>query len=394
MEQEKFLGRNQWYHETQSRRCAAEIPSVLSQTQAGQDRFLLGCILTGQQEAQAAAWLPLARDIAAQLLPETVRLSAGHSLSCYERLTTALTVAQVCGVQRLCSHYSARLAPLSSPDSSRQANLRLTHITQFARQLASEPSRLSSQSLAELAECGFSAADMVTFAHIVGFIGFQARAISLWQAQQKVPVRHIPGFSSLEPADYQQFSEDYLAQWAPCLPPAASALQEIVPGQEPDDTVTAALFARHHPWLTHDSVSLRQLNKLLSVLSRLSQHQTNDRHLMLLITAQIHGSAPSFHQAQQALTTPSTAQFRPQDPVIFTQSQVSAPRQQALVDAGTLLTCSPQRFDERQWSTLNHLGVQTADGFNLLIFASLAGWLNRLELGLGHTLNRPKTLPF
>jgi uncharacterized protein YciW len=50
-----------------------------------------------------------------------------------------LTVAQACGVQRLCNHYAALLAPLPGPDSSRESNRRLAQITQYARQLASSP---------------------------------------------------------------------------------------------------------------------------------------------------------------------------------------------------------------------------------------------------------------
>ncbi len=61
------------------------------------------------------------------------------NLTAYDRLSTALTVARVYGVQRLCNHYAAR-RPLPGPDSSRESNRRLAQITQYARQLAGSPS--------------------------------------------------------------------------------------------------------------------------------------------------------------------------------------------------------------------------------------------------------------
>lgn len=46
------------------------------------------------------------------LFPAHVNLNQMHTFSAYERMSTALTVAQVYGVQRLCNHYAARLTPL------------------------------------------------------------------------------------------------------------------------------------------------------------------------------------------------------------------------------------------------------------------------------------------
>ncbi|VEB58965.1 putative cytoplasmic protein [Salmonella enterica subsp. enterica] len=64
-----------------------------------------------------------------------------HTFSAYERMSTALTAAQVFGVQRLCRYYAAHLAPLPGPDASRESNQRLAQITQYARQLAGFPLR-------------------------------------------------------------------------------------------------------------------------------------------------------------------------------------------------------------------------------------------------------------
>lgn len=73
------------------------------------------------------------------LISRTVLNDRLHTFSAYERMSTALTAAQVFGVQRLCRYYAARLAPLPGPDASRESNQRLAQITQYARQLAGSP---------------------------------------------------------------------------------------------------------------------------------------------------------------------------------------------------------------------------------------------------------------
>lgn len=58
------------------------------------------------------SWLVPARVLAVELFPDQLTVTRSQTFTAYERLSTALTVAQVCGVQRLCNYYSARLTPL------------------------------------------------------------------------------------------------------------------------------------------------------------------------------------------------------------------------------------------------------------------------------------------
>ncbi|SUH37218.1 putative cytoplasmic protein [Salmonella enterica subsp. enterica] len=108
--------------------------------------------------------------------------TTAHTFSAYERMSTALTAAQVFGVQRLCRHYAARLAPLPGPDASRESNQRLAQITQYARQLAGSPSVINTRAREQLAEVGLTARDTVLINQIIGFIGFQARVAAIFQA--------------------------------------------------------------------------------------------------------------------------------------------------------------------------------------------------------------------
>lgn len=143
-----------WYHETQRSGnleiTAAQVndegDSVTENTaiyphKSEQGNFLLGInnaipatLLDNLR--QHSTVLSASETLYLTLFPPTVELSRDNQFSLYDRLSSALTVAQVTGVQRLCSHYAARLTPLSSPDASRESNMRLTQMTQYARQSA------------------------------------------------------------------------------------------------------------------------------------------------------------------------------------------------------------------------------------------------------------------
>ena len=108
--------------------------------------------------------------LAELLFPGQVAVSRLQTFTAYDRLSTALTVAQVYGVQRLCNHYAARLAPLPGPDSSRESNRRLAQITQYARQLAGSPSVINALSRSQLDEVGLTSRDIILFNQIIGFV--------------------------------------------------------------------------------------------------------------------------------------------------------------------------------------------------------------------------------
>ncbi|VEA99904.1 oxidoreductase [Klebsiella pneumoniae] len=134
-----------------------------------EDRFLLDLTLPAAWLRAHADWLHPARQLAELLFPDQVAVSRLQTFTAYDRLSTALTVAQVYGVQRLCNHYAARLAPLPGPDSSRESNRRLAQITQYARQLAGSPSVINALSRSQLDEVGLTSRDIILFNQIIGF---------------------------------------------------------------------------------------------------------------------------------------------------------------------------------------------------------------------------------
>ncbi|MCY3276254.1 CMD domain-containing protein, partial [Acinetobacter baumannii] len=176
MEPRRVNGKNHWYHETQSTICPVDVLPLVPEAAHVEDRFLLDLTLPEAWLHIHAGWLHPARQLAERLFPDQVAVSRLQTFTAYDRLSTALTVAQVYGVQRLCNHYAARLAPLPGPDSSRESNRRLAQITQYARQLASSPSVINALSRSQLDEVGLTSRDIILINQIIGFVGFQARA--------------------------------------------------------------------------------------------------------------------------------------------------------------------------------------------------------------------------
>ena len=193
MEQCRKAGKSHWYHETQSTISSQTPLSLMPEAAYVNDRFLLDLAVAETALSPFESWLKPARQLADVLFPRTVLNDRLHTFSAYERMSTALTAAQVFGVQRLCRHYAARLAPLPGPDASRESNQRLAQITQYARQLAGSPSVINTRAREQLAEVGLTARDTVLINQIIGFIGFQARVAAIFQAFCRLPVRELPG---------------------------------------------------------------------------------------------------------------------------------------------------------------------------------------------------------
>ncbi len=119
MEQRHITGKSHWYHETQSSTAEYDVLPLVPEAAKVSDPFLLDVILDEETLAPFLSWLVPARVLAVELFPDPLTVTRSQTFTAYERLSTALTVAQVCGVQRLCNYYSARLTPLPGPDAPR-----------------------------------------------------------------------------------------------------------------------------------------------------------------------------------------------------------------------------------------------------------------------------------
>ncbi|MEO3988874.1 CMD domain-containing protein [Pseudocitrobacter cyperus] len=384
MEQRRAYGKSHWYHETQSRSQHSDVLPLVPEAAHVEDRFLLGLQLPESLQHACKSWLSAGRDLAQELFPEEVAVSRLRTFSAYDRLSSALTVAQVCGVQRLCNHYAARLAPLPGPDSSRESNHRLAQITQYARQLASSPSVITPLARQQLDDVGLTSYDIILITQIVGFVGFQARVVANFQAQLGQPVRWIPGMPTQEDASADIFSAKS-STWQSDLPAVderyASKTQAMALRRWQSQPVLSQLV----PFLVHEERILEGLGLLINALPAASPLHA----LAALVPARINGSVCCFNhyssQWQGASGLPDA--IRNGDRAIQAWCH-QYPREQAVTQAIGLLTRAPDRFSPAQFAALTEQGVREKESTEILTWSALFGWLNRLRIAL-----RSESLP-
>ncbi|WP_437612896.1 CMD domain-containing protein [Erwinia sp. V71] len=378
MEQRRYPGNQHWYHETQSSVSAEKGSPLVPEAAEVEDRFLLGLMQQADAPLQSTlrshiSVLQIARQLNSILLPDHLQTSLTHTLTLYDRLCTALTVAQVTGIQRMCNHYAARLNPLPGPDSSRESNNRLTQITQYSRQLASQPTLIDNAALRRLEEVGLTEPDIITFSQIIGYVSYQARVVAGIQALMALPVRWIPGTVTSADADAERFAEPAL--WQPQLPPVelryATAEQlEALTFCQPQPVLTESA------WLfVHDAKALNGLAQLLITLDEQSSEQD---HLAAAVSARINGSVSCFAQYQGEL----------RDALIDgIDDALSASKQQpeiaALIQAAAQLTRAPERFSAAHLQPLVEQGYTPAQLFRVIQHVAFANWHNRLNQSLG-----------
>ncbi|MDR2262716.1 MAG: CMD domain-containing protein [Enterobacter asburiae] len=331
MEQRRFSGKGHWYHETQSNHSQTDVLPLVPEAAYVDDRFLLDLALPEEIVAGCESWLAPARALCHQLFPLNVAVSRLRTLSAYDRLSTALTVAQACGVQRLCNHYAALLAPLPGPDSSRESNRRLAQITQYARQLASSPDVIDDKAQQQLDEVGLTNYDIVLISQIIGFTGFQARVVAAFQAFLGHPVRWLPGHH-IQPHALISDTHRVPGEWGSILPVVelryASAQQlELLARWQAQPELQALT-----PVLCHEPALLALTGEIL--------------------TGGIRSSADDTSSVEMA-------------------------------GAIALLNASPDRFSAAQFTPLTQSGLSEVQAINLLTWSAFNGWLDRLGIALG-----------
>ncbi|MEB6336833.1 CMD domain-containing protein [Serratia rhizosphaerae] len=379
---------SQWYHETQ---CSVRGDMPLEpQAALIRDRFLLGLGEFADPALNQAliARAPLFSASLAccrVLFPEQIALSRHVTLSPYDRLCTALTVAQVTGVQSLCSHYASRLAPLDSPDASRESNIRLAQITQYARQLATQPTLICRKALQQLSDVGLSVADIVSFVQIIGFVSYQARVVAGIAALAGRPAAVAPGFTTQQDAEALHLDERpplWRSRLTPLQPEEAAAEQLDVLDQSHPDARTEDYYLL----LAHDAAALRERNGVFNGI-----HGSNDetsRRLMALAalcTSRINGSRYCAASVAADLRNPPLVHALC-DSIDAGCQRAADPRQKAVIQISSALTRSPEKFTPHSVQPLFQLDVTQAQALDLILTSALYAWENRLRYSLGDTL--------
>ncbi|MCL5497588.1 CMD domain-containing protein [Escherichia coli] len=382
MEQRRVSGKSHWYHETQSSARQAQVLPLVPEAATVDDPFLLNLTLPDWLTQLCSSWLAPARTLYKILFPQRVTINRLHTFSAYDRLSTALTVAQVYGVQRLCNHYAARLAPLPGPDSSRESNRRLAQITQYARQLALSPGVINARARHQLDEVGLTEYDIILMGQIIGFISFQARAIATFQALQGQPVRLIPGMEMQQEAEQTLFVGTQ-TQWTPGIAPvdlrtASSRQMESLANWQP-----LPAFQLLAPVLAHEYPSLDALGEIYSG-AQPALVDDDIKQLVTLYTARINGSVNCFSETWQGWSGDEdlAEAVRIGDRVLKRLGQTRS-KEGAIAQAVQMLTCAPDRFSPAHFAQLKDNGINETSAVELLIWCALCGWLNRLKIAFG-----------
>ena len=380
MEQRRVNGKNHWYHETQSTICPVDVLPLVPEAAHVEDRFLLDLTLPRELLEAHACWLTPARRLADALFPASVTVNRLQTFSAYDRLSTALTVAQVYGVQRLCNHYAARLAPLPGPDSSRESNRRLAQITQYARQLASSPSLINALARSQLDEVGLTSRDIILINQIIGFVSFQARAIAAFHAALGYPVRWIPGMPQQEDAPEALFVARE-SDWQPGLDDADLRYAD-------DERQSLIANWRKHPGLSELAPLLAAQEPPLALQEQLLTHLSDRQPFaaqVALIAARINGSISCFNA--WASRCPDLVDLT--DALRGNESGVqpwgdNPSMERQLLQSVQLLTRAPDRFSAAQLTPLTDYGLSRSAAIDLLAWCGLCGWMNRLKIALGN----------
>lgn len=400
MEQQRKAAHSGWYHETQSSQ-QGHLP-LDPHVALAQDRFLLG------QDAQLDSTLRsliherqgllnASRACYDVLFPDSLKISRTETLSLYDRLSSALTVAQVSGVQPLCSHYAARLAPLSSPDASRESNIRQTHITQFARLLATQPTLITPPMLSQLNDVGLSTQDIVTFTQLIGFVSYQARVLAILNGLRGRAAAVLPGFPSPERCEQKGYSLAML-QWSSRLPEvapesASQHQQDVLDLIAPD-----ARSSSFYTLLVHNADALSEFSAVFNNIMQAGERpKASWRELAAVATSELNGClyCAGIH-GRLYLEAEGRAELIEQlfeatyrDDVVDAVSQKQAgSAEAALLESVIALTRTPERFDARLLHGLSDTGYTATQSLDILLTAALFSWSNRLIQTLGDTVSQ------
>ncbi len=380
METRYTTGRSHLFHETQSSRPQTDMRPPVHSPGHSPYRLLLDITLPAPILEGNRDWLRAARRLNEILLPDSLSTDRQVTLSSYDRLSTALTVAQVCGVQRVSQHYAARLAPQPSPESTRASNRRLAQITEFARLLAGHPTLITSRSRDLLREAGLTEHDIVHLVLITGLVSMQARIVAVSASLTAQPQRLLPGSAPVNALDLELLAHK---RWR----------QDVFPPSRAGHSQNLNIILRQAYILRMLRPLLRPLSWDVPLLGALhafnsglitASSDTSPGWPVELIAYRAHGSGSCFNQTLR--THPVSQEFasalRSEESVLAQWLKLN-PQYAPWVEALSLLAHTPDRITPDVLAPLNKLDAMTGAEFATLAVAANASGMCRIKMGLG-----------
>ncbi|RDK96952.1 CMD domain-containing protein [Enterobacillus tribolii] len=315
-----------------------------------------------------------------QLLDDEPLLSRERTLSRYDRLSVALTVAQVTQLQPLCSFYATRLAPLDYPHNSREGNNRLTQLTQHARLLAWNPGRAGVQDISALRQAKLTLHDIVTLSQIVGFVSLQARMIAATVALAQHAFAPAP--DDLPTPQISPPEQEKTAVWRPFLPLAPTADCRPLPVCGAPQSLAYALMLLEMHQADAAAESRLLFSEGFNCNDRLRQPL---RELAFLIGARANHCPHSAHHHLTRYLLLS--KHRDQAEAIYRDPLAAmehcARRDHAIINATLTLARTPARFSPELITALRQAELSDAESLELIVAVATAAWTQRLLVSLG-----------
>jgi hypothetical protein len=222
---------------------------------------------------------------------------------------------------------------------------------------------------------GLTSRDIILFNQIIGFVGFQARAIAVLQAAQGFrcagsPVcrskRRHPRSCSPPPGDGRQ-----TLTIPTCSMPMMSASGASPAGSRCPVWALAPLLACDPQLFAPLETLIRQLSTDDTLARRSPDSRARTNGSPTCFDAWLHWQGEEFASHLREGDRPS----------ITGSSSILSP---ALVTAVQLLTRSPDRFSAAQLTPLAEYGLSAQQAIDLLTWSGLCGWMNRLKIALGN----------
>lgn len=219
---------------------------------------------------------------------------------------------------------------------------------------------------------------MILINQIVGFVGFEARAIAAFHAGLGFPVRWMPGMPQQEDAPADDFTIGQLTRHPTSTIPI-SAMPMTNAGAA-GRLATASGLSGLAPLLAAHETILKAQHQLLTQLS-VNQPFAS---LVALMTARINGSASCFNaRAESGSVSPQLADALRHDERTPEAREPSHPTERVILQAVQLLTRAPDRFSAAQLTPLAEQGLSHAQIIDILAWSGACGWMNRLKIALG-----------
>lgn len=272
---------------------------------------------------------------------------------------------------------------------------RLAAIIRHADLVTLRPGAAGPEDIAALHAAGLSPAAVVTLGQLLGYLGYQVRAIAVARALAEGPElvastpkerpQADPSTTRRAPRQRLRFSSTRF-DWQPWTATIAEGESTPEQWQVLDDVVPAMKTNPYYLLLAQDPEPLRQRTGLFNgIMKGEGGSAKSDRELAAVATSRVNGCVycAAVHATAYNQMTGDTDQMqRLLDDGVATSLRE---RERAIVDVSVKLTEDPAGFTAADLQPLRDLGFSNLEILDITNGAAIFAWANRLLQTLGES---------